>query len=40
MVMRIILGMDPSTLGADVNGDGTVNMGDVTKIELIILGLN
>ena len=38
MVMRIILGMDPSTLGADVNGDGTVNMGDVIQIERIILG--
>jgi hypothetical protein len=38
-VQRIILGLDPPTLGADANLDGVINMGDVTKIMLIILGL-
>jgi len=38
-VMRIILGLDQSTLSADANRDGQINMGDVTKIMLIILGL-
>ncbi len=29
--------LDPPTLGADATGEGKINMGDVTKIELIIL---
>jgi len=39
-VERIILGLDPLTVGADADGGGVVNMGDVTKIERIILGLD
>jgi len=39
-VERIILGLDPPTVGADANEDGKINMGDVTKIERIILGLD
>ena len=38
-VQRIILGLDPPTIGADANMDGVINMGDVTKIMMIILGL-
>ncbi len=38
-VQRIILGLDPPTIGADANLDGVINMGDVTKIMMIILGL-
>jgi hypothetical protein len=38
-VQRIILGLDPPTIGADANLDGVIDMGDVTKIMLIILGL-
>ena len=36
-VERMIMGLDPPTPGADANGDGDINMGDVTKIELLIL---
>ena len=36
---RMILGLQPATLGADANDDGVLNISDVTTIELIILGL-
>jgi hypothetical protein len=39
-VERMILGLDPPTIGADANNDGIINMADVTKIERIILGLD
>ena len=39
-VERIILGIDPPTLGADANEDGVIDMRDVTKIERIIMQLD
>jgi hypothetical protein len=39
-VERVILGLDPPTIGCDAIGDGVITMGDVTKIERIILGLD
>ena len=36
-VVRIILGRDVTTAAADANGDETTIMGDVTKIEKVIL---
>jgi hypothetical protein len=39
-VLREILGLDPITPGADANQDGQTNMGDVTKIQKIILGIS
>ena len=39
-VERIMLELDPPTVGADANKDGKINSGDITKIELIMLGLD
>jgi len=39
-VERIILELDPPTLGADANRDGEIDIRDVTKIERIILQLD
>jgi len=35
---QIILGLDAPTIGADVNGDGMIDMGDVIAVELLISG--
>jgi len=39
-VARIIIGLDDETPGADANGDGVVNVLDITKIARIIIGLD
>jgi len=38
-IERMIMGLSPVNAGGDANGNLVVDMGDVVKVERIILGL-
>ena len=40
LVEKMILGTIPQDKRADVNGDGSIDMGDTSTIEKIMLGIN